>query len=220
MAALTEALTAYLHLIEKLGAAPEVVSARRQLLQRLLDSLAGRRRDVDSYHAGVDAFVAACPVEEKLLAVTCAREFFYFWLDDMKKVMEITAGASFTIRNLAMPLLGSLDALQQLMRRMDFNHFPPSLDLYLGKLFEDGMAEEEIDRRRRLLQVLLFLLDPHPCDANSYRMAVDALLLHLATPEEGDALRLLVREYYPYWQSFPFAHKRVAPAKLQNDQNS
>ncbi|POZ63723.1 hypothetical protein [Chromobacterium alticapitis] len=210
MAALADALTAYLHLIEKLGAPPDVVQARRELLQRMLDELSGRRRDADNYHAGVDGFVAACPAEEKLLAVTCAREFFYFWLDDMKKVMEITSGASFTVQNLAMPMLTSLDELQQLMLRMKFRDFPPSLDLYLGKLFEDGMAEEEIVRRKTLLRVLSFLLDPHPFHANSYRMAVDALLLHLATPEEGEYLRRLVREYFPHWRSFPAAHRRVA----------
>ncbi|POA97773.1 hypothetical protein C2134_13995 [Chromobacterium sinusclupearum] len=209
MAALKDALTAYLHLIERLGATPDVVAARRELLQKLLDGLAGKRRDVDSYHAGVDVFLAGCPLQEKLLAVTCAREFFYFWLDDMKKVMEITSGAGFTVRNLDMPLQGSLDALLQLMRRTGFQRYPPSLGLYLGKLFEDGMAEDEIRRRETLLQALLFLLDSHPFHASSYRMAVDALLLHLDSQQDGEYLRQLVREYFPHWQSFPFASQRL-----------
>ncbi|AUH52185.1 hypothetical protein CXB49_15875 [Chromobacterium sp. ATCC 53434] len=210
MADLAAALSAYLHLIARLGAVPGVVDERRALLQRLLARLRRERRDADAYHAAVDGFLNDCAADERVLAITCAREFYCFWLDDMQKVVEATARAGFSIHNPAMQVLETLDALLALMRSQRFARFPPSLGLYLGKLFEDGTAEEEIRRRESLLKALLFLLNPHPVSNTSYRMAVDALLLHLPGHDDKQQLRLLVREYFPYWQAFPFAHHRLA----------
>ncbi|MBX9267756.1 hypothetical protein [Chromobacterium violaceum] len=206
-------LDAYLKLIARLGASDEVVVARRSMLRRLLARLAGAKRTADDYHAHVDGFVASCEPAERVLAVTCAREFYYFWLDDMKKMVEMTARAGFSIHNPAFPWHGDFDTLLGAMRESGFSRFPPSLGLYLGKSFEDGAGEADIRQRERQLKALLFLLDPHPPTSSHYRMGVDALLQHLPEGAPRQQLLTLVREYFGYWQSFPFSHHRNSGAR-------
>ncbi|WP_047257945.1 hypothetical protein [Chromobacterium subtsugae] len=209
MADVASALGAYLHLIDRLGAKAEVVEQRRALLLRLLKRLESQARNAEAYHAAVELFVADCPPRERVLAMTCGREFYCFWLDDMKKVVEITARNGFSLHNPQMLNVGTFDHLVAQMRQKRFRHFPPSLGLYLGKLFEDGHPEEGIRQRDILLKALLFLLSPHPFHSTSYRMAVDALLLHLQDRAERQLLLPAVREYFPYWQAFPFARQRA-----------
>ncbi|OHX14188.1 hypothetical protein [Chromobacterium sphagni] len=213
MADVAAALEAYLQLIARLGAAQEVVEQRRALLLRLLARLSGLPRTVETYQAVVEVFVADCPLQERVLAMSCCREFYCFWLNDMKKVVEITSRSGFSLFNPAILLAGTFDELVDVMQRRRFRRFPPSLGLYLGKLFEDGHPDEVIRQRGILLKALLFLLDPHPFDSTSYRMAVDGLLLHLQDPADRQLLLPAVREYFPYWQSFPFARQRVGTDK-------
>ncbi|AXE30902.1 hypothetical protein DK842_13990 [Chromobacterium phragmitis] len=199
---------AYLKLIGRLGATERVREARRAMLLRLLASLADAKRTAEDYHARVDAFVSGCPPEDRVLAITCVREFYYFWLDDMKKMVEMTARAGFSTENPSFPWHETMDALLDAMQVAAFDRFPPSLALYLGKSFEDGADEDDIQQRERLLKALLYLLDPHPPTSKHYRMAVDALLQHLPDAAARQRLLALVREYFGYWQSFPFSHHR------------
>ena len=209
-------LDAYLKLIARLGADDGVVAARREMLRRLLARLAGAKRTSGDYHAHVGGFVADCGQSERVLAITCAREFYYFWLDDMKKMVEMTARAGFSIHNPDFPWHGDFDALLGAMRESGFSRFPPSLGLYLGKSFEDGADEADIRQREHMLKALLFLLDPHPPTSSHYRMAVDALLQHLADAAARQRLLALVREYFGYWQSFPFSHHRKSGGAVKD----
>lgn len=206
------ALDAYLQLIARQGASRQTVDERRRLLLKLLPHLAQLPSGSDSYRAVVDGFVADSPRERQVLLLTCAREYYYFWLGNMKKVVEITARAGFTLFNPVIPMAADLAELRRRMAEQGFSRFPPSLDIYLGKLFEDGVDDALIRERESLLKPLLYLLDGLPFSPGSYRMAVDALLLHLGPADDpGDCLRL-VREFFYYWQSFPHARQRGGEA--------
>jgi hypothetical protein len=78
---------------------------------------------------------------DRVTALTCAREFYYFWLGDVKKLVEITSRSGFTTRNVRLEMADSLASLLERMQQQGFDAFPPSLEIYLGKLFEDGMPE-------------------------------------------------------------------------------
>ncbi|UTH74791.1 hypothetical protein [Chromobacterium sp. IIBBL 290-4] len=210
MADLASALNAYLSLVARLGASAAVLDERRALLQDLLARQGAAKRTQDAYPPMVEALLAVLSPPQKVLAMTCAREFFYFWLDDMKRVVEITSRSGFSTHNPVFPIESNFDLLIARIEGEAFESYPPSLELFLGKLFEDGMANADIRPRELILQALLYLLEPHPFRSTSYRMAVDALLLHLSDSGERELLLETVRAYFPYWQSFPFAHQRQA----------
>ncbi|WP_293762463.1 hypothetical protein [uncultured Aquitalea sp.] len=209
LAAMRQAMDAYLRLIQRQGAEDTVVSERRALLEGLLPMLDGVERNSQTFRRVVEQFVAGCEVPDRVTALTCAREFYYFWLDDVKKLVEITARSGFTTRNVRLEMAESLDALILRMETQGFKAFPPSLSIYIGKLFEDGMAEYDIRERETLLKAMLFLLSGQPYRPDSFRMVVDAMLLHLSESANKSAFLQLAREYFYYWLSFPPAHERI-----------
>lgn len=207
--ALQQALDAYLRLILRQGASEQVLQERRQLLNRLLPLLLGVSRDAQSFRRVVERFVNDCEVADRVTALTCAREYYYFWLGDVKKLVEITSRSGFTTRNVRLEMADSLASLLERMQQQGFNTFPPSLEIYLGKLFEDGMPEADIQEREYLLKAMLFLLSGQPYRPDSFRMVVDAMLLHLSDAQNQKAFVQLAREYFYYWLSFPPAHERI-----------
>ena len=207
--ALQQALDAYLRLILRQGASEQVLQERRQLLDRLLPLLLGVSRDAQSFRRVVERFVNDSEVAERVTALTCAREYYYFWLGDVKKLVEITSRSGFTTRNVRLEMADSLASLLERMQQQGFNTFPPSLEIYLGKLFEDGVPEAVIQEREYLLKAMLFLLSGQPYRPDSFRMVVDAMLLHLSDAQNQKAFVQLAREYFYYWLSFPPAHERI-----------
>ena len=207
--ALQQALDAYLRLILRQGASEQVLQERRQLLDRLLPLLVGVSRDAQSFRRVVERFLNDSEVADRVTALTCAREYYYFWLGDVKKLVEITARSGFTTRNVRLEMADSLASLLERMQQQGFNTFPPSLEIYLGKLFEDGMPEADIQEREYLLKAMLFLLSGQPYRPDSFRMVVDAMLLHLSDAQNQKAFVQLAREYFYYWLSFPPAHERI-----------
>ena len=206
---LQQALDAYLRLILRQGASEQVLLERRQLLDCLLPLLVGVSREAQSFRRVVERFVSDCEVADRVTALTCAREYYYFWLGDVKKLVEITARSGFTTRNVRLEMADSLASLLERMQQQGFDSFPPSLEIYLGKLFEDGMPEADIQEREYLLKAMLFLLSGQPYRPDSFRMVVDAMLLHLSDAQNQKAFVQLAREYFYYWLSFPPAHERI-----------
>lgn len=205
-----DALEAYLNLIHRKGASDQVVEERRQLLKKLTALLDGRPKDIELFRQAVDAYLERCPHEDRVTALTCAREYYYFWLGDMKKLAELTSRSGFTIHNPRMDIAASLDELLQRMAAAGFSRFPPSLEIYLGKLFEGGMKERQIAPREQILKAMLYLLDGQPYKPENYRIAVDAMLLQLKFDDDESrvAFLQLAREYFYYWLSFPPAAER------------
>ncbi|MBV8680209.1 MAG: hypothetical protein JO338_07145 [Aquitalea sp.] len=60
-----------------------------------------------------------------------------------------------------------------------------------------------------LLKGMLFLLDGQPYRPDSFRMVVDAMLLHLNDAHNKKSFVQLAREYFYYWLSFPPANERI-----------
>lgn len=210
MSDLKAALEAYMRLLARQGAPAQVIDERRRILEQMLPWLDGVERSAEGFRVPCERLLQACAPDEQVLALTCTREFYYFWLGDTKKVVEITARSGFSVRNVRVWLETDWEGLLTRMERDGFSRFPPSLGLYLGKLFEDGMSEPDIHLRERLLKSLLYLLDGQPIQGDSFRMMVDAVLLHLRDAELKNIFLQLVREYFYYWHQFPQAQARNA----------
>ncbi|TCW33774.1 hypothetical protein [Gulbenkiania mobilis] len=202
------AAAAYLRLIERQGAEPAVVLVRRQWLRRLTPLLTQLPKEGGAYRQAVDAFLERIPLADRAAALTCAREFYYFWLGDVQRLAAMASSGSFSLRQVDLRMAQSLDGLLERMGQEGFGRFPPALDLYLGQLFESGTDTMVLAGYERWLKALLYLLDGQPHRPDSYRAAVDALLLHL--PDQGERHRFveLARAFYPSWLAFPSAQDR------------
>jgi len=203
-----EALDAYLRLLESKGADSEVLALRRRVLSRLNLIMRGQPRTTTIYRSAVDALLSLCLPEDRPGAMTAAREYYYFWIGDVKKVTEMNARSGFTTRHVRLPVLSSFGDLQQRMQQDGYQQFPPSLELYLGQLYELGSDEVVLGERGALLKPLLYLLHDQVHHPDSYRMAVDAMLLHLSDSEAKESFLSIAREFFYYWLSFPDADIR------------
>lgn len=206
-----DALDAYLRLLDSKGADAGVIAYRRRILARLNQILRSQRGGTDIYRAAVDALLSLCPPGDRAGAMTAAREYYYFWLDDVKKLAALNARDGFTTHHIRLPAHGSFESLQQRMQSDGFTQYPPSLDIYLGQLYELGSDENMLAERGELIRPLLYLLHGHPHHPDSFRTAIDAMLLHLGDSQARDTFLIIAREFFYYWISFPDAGVRAAP---------
>lgn len=203
------ALSAYLRLLEQQGASEEVCQERQQLLLPLVEALQDSMPSEPMlYRKAVEYFLQQCLPENRVTALACAREFYYCWLGDVRKLAHMTAKSRFTTHNVRVEMSNSLNELHTRMADQQFAQFPPSLSIYLGELFEGGMSEVDIAEREYLLKALLFLLHEQVLSPASYRMVVDAMVLYLSSEPGVQTFLSLAREFFYYWMSFPFAINR------------
>lgn len=205
-----DALDAYLSLLDSKGADGAVVAFRRSILSRLNQILRAQRGGAAVYRPAVDALLSLCAPADRAGAMIAAREYYYFWLDDVKRLAALNASDGFTTHHVRLPVLADLQQLQQRMTDEGFTDFPPSLDLYLGQLYEQGCDETTLSARAALIRPLLYLLHGHPHHPDSFRTAIDAMLLHLADGPSRDGFVAIAREFFYYWLSFPGAGVRAA----------
>ncbi|MDC7704944.1 hypothetical protein [Vogesella indigofera] len=208
------ALDAYLNLLEQKGAAVEVVLFRRNILRRLVQILRGQPRNRDVYRSAINALLSICPPGDRPAAMTAAREYYYFWLGDLQRLAQMNARAGFTTHHVRLPVLASFADLQQRMSEENFASFPPSLDIYLGKLYELGADDEVLAERAGLIKPLLYLLHGQAHHPDSFRTAVDAMLIHLTDDYARDSFLTISREFFYYWMTFPDAGVRQKKATL------
>ena len=106
--------------------------------------------------------LALCVPADRAGAMIAAREYYYFWLDDVKRLAALNASDGFTTHHVRVTVLDNLQQLQQRMSDEGFRDYPPSLDLYLGHLYEQGGGEALLAERAALIRPLLYLLHGHP----------------------------------------------------------
>lgn len=203
-----DALDAYLSLLESKGADSGVIAFRRRVLARLNQILRSQRAGAAMYRPAVDAMLALCAPADRAGAMLAAREYYYFWLDDVKRLAALNASDGFTTHHVRLTVLDNLQQLQQRMQDEGFADYPPSLDIYLGQLYELGGNEALLAERGALIRPLLYLLHGHPHHPDSFRTAIDAMLLHLADSQARDSFLAIAREFFYYWLSFPEAGQR------------
>lgn len=205
-----DALDAYLSLLQNKGAEVAVIDFRRRVLARLNQILRSQRGGAAMYRPAVDALLSLCAPVDRAGAMLAAREYYYFWLDDVKRLAALHARDGFSTHHVRVPVLADLQQLQQRMQDEGFADYPPSLDIYLGQLYEQGGDEALLAERGALIRPLLYLLHGHPHHPDSFRTAIDAMLLHLADSQARDSFVAIAREFFYYWLSFPGAGVRAA----------
>ena len=205
----TRALDAYLNLLEQKGANDSVLQFRRNMLNRLVQILRGQPRNREVFRSAVNALLSICPPDDRAGAMTAAREYYYFWLGDLHKLAEMNARFGFTTHHVRLPVLSSFASLQQRMEADPHYAFPPSLDIYLGKLYELGADEALLAERSTLIRTLLYLLKDQQHHPDSFRTAVDGMLMSLTDSYARESFLAISREFFYYWMSFPAAETRL-----------
>lgn len=207
-----EAVGAYLTLVKNKGASTSSINKRKHFLRYLTNWLNNKPRTGESYRAGVDATMEKFSEEEtRYFFLVVAREFYYFWIGDVRAIATLNATGGFEgdpirveIKESLMDLLAKLDVVTWREDEMLV------LRRYLACLYSHGMAQSTIDIRDRLLKVLLYQLRDMEMNGNNYRAVIDALLPLFKKAEARYTFLALAREFYYFWINDPNAVGRVS----------
>jgi hypothetical protein len=202
------ALTAYLSLLKSKGAATSLVTRRKHILRHVLSALDGQgiqfEHDDDAgYRHAVDFTITKFPDEQQVEIISAAREFYPFWIGDLKTIARLNAANALALEHAQVDVRGSL---VEMFERMDADPWSraeqPCLVEYIKRLNSQNQSDAVVDIRDRLLQLLLYVIrhaDPTP---TTYRAGVDAMLT-LFTKEDGRRLFVdLAREFFYFWNGF------------------
>jgi hypothetical protein len=202
------ALTAYVSLLKGKGAATSLVTRRKHILRHMLTALESQsdqfiHDDDAGYRRAVDNTISRFPDEQQFEIISAAREFYPFWMGDLKTIARLNAADALALDHAPVDVRGTL---VEMFERMDNDPWSrqkqDSLVEYIKQLNALGQGDAVIDIRERLLQLLLFVIRHAEPTPTSYRAGVDAMLTLFA---KEDARRLFVdvaREFFYFWTGY------------------
>lgn len=206
------AINAYLKLLQAKGASGAVLYKRSLFLDKLNIALADKVLDGNEYREVIEAVMVATPAEDWHENLTAAREFYPFWLENIKAIAALNVNPGFDVK------LGHWRPLQitlkELWSGLGSEQFDTSenwpLKAYAQALRDEGAEQSLVDTRIKLAKIILIRLRDAPEKNNkAYRTAVDMTLPLFNIKGNRNLFLVVVREFYHFWTGDPDASRRI-----------
>jgi hypothetical protein len=207
-----DALEAYFRLLRSKGADDANLSRRRALLDVLLSLLSGRPRDGVHYREAVDVALASLNRADWPFFLQLAREYFYFWMEDVKTIALLHGEGEFEVGvPVAVPVE---EKLEEAWKRLDNEKFSIAemwpLKAYLAALRDEGADKAVVEIRQKLVKLLLVRLRGVTAkDGRSYRAVVESMLPLFTMKETRYLFLAVVREFFYFWIGAPDAAAHI-----------
>jgi len=207
-----EAINAYLKLLQSKGASTALLHRRSLFLDKMTEVLEDLMLDGNEYRVAVENIMEGVPPEDWHDNLTTAREFYPFWIKDIKAIAALSRNAGFEINPVDWkPGIASLKSLIDSLETEKFDtseNWP--LKAYTQALRFEGADQALVDTRVKLAKIILIRLRSAPeKNSSTYRTAVD-LTLPLFTIKQNRRLFLVVvREFFHFWSGNPDAASMV-----------
>ena len=197
----SNAVQAYLTLLKNKGASHRDLNLRKHFLRFLVSELKDKPCTGESFRLCVDTVLAGFPDTNDLVVLPlCAREFYYFWIGDIRQIALLHANGGMDPKPLVISATGSLIDMLSEMDRAGWEEAPiPPLQQYLSSLRESGATEAVMDIRERLIRLLLFVIRDFEPTARAYRAGVDALQSLFQKEEARQTFIQVARDFFYYW---------------------
>jgi hypothetical protein len=207
------ALEAYLKLMRNKGATEENLAKRASFIRLMFPLLNGQPLDGAIYREAIDEAMSQRPREEWPFFLALSREYFYFWINDLKSIAALHSNGEYEVE----PLSGVVhtdESLKQAWKRLDTERFEVyetwPLQAYRAALREEGADKSVVETREKLVKLLLLdLRNVSEKNGRTYRVAVDSLLVIFKMPETRRLFLTVVREFYYFWIGDPEAASRI-----------
>lgn len=207
-----EAIDAYLSLLQAKGADNAVLQRRTSFLEKLSPHLASRVLDGDEYREALETLMETVPADDWHAALTAAREFYPFWVRDIKAIAAFNLHSGFDLHPTEWrPLQTSLKSLSDSLETEKFGTSETwSLSAYSQALRHEGAEQALVDTRVKLAKIILIRLRDAPLKNNkSFRTAVDSTLPLFSIKQNRRLFLVVVREFYHFWMGNPEAGSMV-----------
>ena len=207
-----EAMNAYFKLLQVIGASSSLLHKRSLFLDQLSAKLQALVFDGNEYRAVVEDVMETAQAEDWHDCLTAAREFYPFWVKDIKTIATLNLNSGFEVK--PSDWKPDLVSLKTLTSGLETEKFDTSenwpLKAYTQALRNEGADQTLVDTRIKLAKIILMRLRSAPEKNNmAYRTAVD-LTLPLFTIKQNRRLFLVVvREFFHFWSGNPNAASMV-----------
>lgn len=193
-----QAVDAYLKFLKGKNVNSEAIAIRAKFLEKLVILLQGESSR-EGYGKALETTLKIEGNIDRNQQLNIAREFFPFWVDDVKMVarMSETYGYDLSVSKLKpLPSL-SLDELNSY--KLDASE-TDLLDRYAQTMKQQKVPDDEVQAKLRLAKLVLLRLRDIPIKNNvSYRMAVEGTLPLFNVDDVRQRFLLAIREFFYIW---------------------
>lgn len=207
-----EAIRAYLKLLQAKGATSAVLHRRASFLEKLSLDLVSLALNGNEYRIAVENIMDAIQADDWHESLTAAREFYPFWVKDIKAIATLNINPGFEIHLLQWkPDQATLKSLTDSLQTEKFDtseNWP--LKAYTQALRSEGAEQAVVDTRVKLAKIILIRLRNAPEKTHqSYRAAIDLTLPLFNIKQNRRLFLVVVREFYHFWSGNPNAASMV-----------
>lgn len=207
-----EAADAYLKFLQSKGAASGMLYLRSRFLDTFLLQLKGKIQTRKEFAYALEETMAILPFADRSNALSTAREFFPFWMNDIKAIAMFQEFYGFSVDDIKWEPKHT--TLKTLTNDLDIIELTPdeslSLTNYKQVIAKLGADTAVIDTRSKLAKIILIRLRDAPISNHAvYRISVDLTLPLFKTKEIKQIYLDVVREFYYFWTNDPEAETKV-----------
>lgn len=209
----TLAIQAYYKLLRQKGADPAIMATRDALFKDLTPLLANLPLTSSDYRDAVDHVLQDQPAQRWPEMLTIIREFYPFWREDVKAVLQYADTVGFELHPIGwQPAVIDLQSVWPNLHQEKFssaeswplNGYSKALNSLHFKI------DMEIEVRMRMAKLMMLRLREAPMhEKNAYRITADATLPLFTMKHTRYLFLNAVREYYYFWSAHPDAANMV-----------
>lgn len=205
-----QATDAYLKLLQSKGASTKTLYQRSRFLDALMIKLSTKEQTRKAFAFALEETLINLPKEDKSNALNTAREYFPFWMNDIKAIAMFQEYYGFSTKEITWkPKHNTLSALTKNLDSETFSDTESqSLRAYLKTIANLGADDSIISTRSKLVKIILLRLREAPIKNHAaYRISVDLTLPLFKTKEIRELYLDVVREFYHFWENEPNAEE-------------
>lgn len=197
-----EALSAYVNLLTNKGLNQRAIIQREFTVIRFSAYIEGIEVNSVAYRKAVDKFLAEIDQEEVDAVLPVVREFYSFWVKDIKAIAAMNQGQMFTPKLETSEvntreLIAKWNLIDQLSVHKDEAKL---LDAYTDAIHQRGITGEALTLRRKIAKFIMLALRDEPIKQPMvYRNMVDAHMPLFMLTQAQHAYLSVAREFYAYW---------------------
>jgi hypothetical protein len=196
------AVLAYLNYLKLKGVADEVIAKRKRFVSEVANRLHQRPQMREVYAETLNQLMHDANQPQWLFDVTVAREFYPFWMEDVKAIARLRENLGFDVQSIAWkPLPTTLKSLSIMLESEVFSEQESVLlERYLQSLHQQVLPRHVVLVQLKLAKIMLLRLRDAPIQNNLvYRMAVDLTLPLFRQKKSRQLFLKVVREFFYLW---------------------
>jgi len=203
-----EAADAYLKFLQGKGAPNHALYLRSRFLDSFMEKLKGKIKARKAFASALEETLVGLPQEERFKALNTAREYFPFWMNDIKAIAMFEEYYGFNVSKVKWePKHSTLQSItDELETERLHDSESQSLNAYRQILKKLGADKSVIETRSKLAKIIMLRLRDAP-ESNhaNYRISVDMTLPLFHKKEIRQLYLDVVREFYYFWLNDPDA---------------